>query len=391
MNFSNITEIKNVGILVYGRFPTEKAYGTHIVEVAKAFLSNHKKVTIFYSKTNNKYTINEDPQTFYDIPQNIEVKALDNFDYTNFRLFSLLPSILKKLMWNLGAFFWAKKIRPNLNDMDLLWSTNPNLLVPQKKLNKLLIYEKHGAAKYLQRLSIISLSRNSNAVFVSTSKKSHDELKKINHSKTIFLPNGVDLSRYTNEVVNNETINIGYIGMLETYGKGKGVEEAVKTLCDLNLVHKFNLTIIGGPKNRIKKIREICSENNIDALIKDRVPYSEVPFEMQKLDIGIIPYPDDLHMSLYASPLKFFEYAAAGAAILCSDLRSHLDLKELNLGVEYFEESNWKDFESKIIRLVEDREYLEKLKVKSKKNIKNYSWEKRFESLMEFSVRSSTG
>ena len=39
-------------------------------------------------------------------------------------------------MWNLGAFFWAKKIRPNLNDMDLLWSTNPNLLVPQKKLNK---------------------------------------------------------------------------------------------------------------------------------------------------------------------------------------------------------------------------------------------------------------
>ena len=294
-------------------------------------------------------------------------------------------------MWNLSAFFWAKKIRPNLNDMDLLWSTNPNLLVPQKKLNKLLIYEKHGAAKYLQRLSIISLSRNSNAVFVSTSKKSHDELKKINHSKTIFLPNGVDLSRYTNEVVNNETINIGYIGMLETYGKGKGVEEAVKTLCDLNLVHKFNLTIIGGPKNRIKTIREICSENNIDALIKDRVPYSEVPFEMQKLDIGIIPYPDDLHMSLYASPLKFFEYAAAGAAILCSDLRSHLDLKELNLGVEYFEESNWKDFESKIIRLVEDREYLEQLKVKSKKNIKNYSWEKRFESLMEFSVRSSTG
>ena len=391
MNFSNITEIKNVGILVYGRFPTEKAYGTHIVEVAKAFLSNHKKVTIFYSKTSNKYTIDEDPQTFYDIPPNIELTVLDNFDYTKFRLFSLLPSILKKLMWNLGAFFWAKKIRPNLNDMDLLWSTNPNLLVPQKKLNKLLIYEKHGAAKYLQRLSIVSLSRNTNTVFVSTSKKSHDELKKINNSKTIFLPNGVDLSRYANEVVNNETINIGYIGMLETYGKGKGVEEAVKTLCDLNLVHKFNLTIIGGPENRIKTIRKICSENNIDAFIKDRVPYSEVPFEMQKLDIGIIPYPDDLHMSLYASPLKFFEYAAAGAAILCSDLKSHLDLKELNLGVEYFEESNWKDFESKIIRLLDDREYLEQLKVKSKKNIKNYSWEKRFESLMEFSVRSSTG
>lgn len=391
MNFSNITEIKNVGILVYGRFPTEKAYGTHIVEVAKAFLSNHKNVTIFYSKTSNKYTIDDNPQTFYDIPENIEIKALENFDYTNLRIFSLLPSIVKKLIWNLGAFFWAKKIRPNLIDMDLLWSTNPNLLVPQKKLSKLLIYEKHGAAKYLQRLSIFSLSRYSNVVFVSTSKKSHDELKKINSFRTIYLPNGVDLSRYTNEKVTNDILNIGYIGMLETYGKSKGVEEALKTLCDLKLVHKFNLTVIGGPNSRIEAIRKICSENNIDAFIKNRVPYNEVPFEMQKLDIGIIPYPDDLHMSLYASPLKFFEYAAAGAAILCSDLNSHLDLKELNLGVEYFEESNWKDFESKIIRLLEDRDYLKQLQVKSKKNIKNYSWEKRFESLMEFSVRSSTG
>ena len=34
-------------------------------------------------------------------------------------------------------------------------------------------------------------------------------------------------------MVNNETINIGYIGMLETYGKGKGVEEAVKTFQNL--------------------------------------------------------------------------------------------------------------------------------------------------------------
>ena len=42
MNFANTTEIKDIRILVYGRFPTEKAYGTHIVEVAKAFLNNQK-------------------------------------------------------------------------------------------------------------------------------------------------------------------------------------------------------------------------------------------------------------------------------------------------------------------------------------------------------------
>ena len=31
-------EMKNIGIIVYGRFPTEKAYGSHIIDIANGFL-----------------------------------------------------------------------------------------------------------------------------------------------------------------------------------------------------------------------------------------------------------------------------------------------------------------------------------------------------------------
>ena len=51
------TNFKHIGLLVYGRFPTEKAYGGHVFEIAKSFTELNIKTTIFYSKTNNKKTI----------------------------------------------------------------------------------------------------------------------------------------------------------------------------------------------------------------------------------------------------------------------------------------------------------------------------------------------
>ena len=120
MNRSNSLMIKKVGILVYGRFPTEKAYGTHIVEVAKAFSNNKKSVTIFYSKTNNDFSIDESPESFYDIPPNIELKELNNYDFTKLKIFNLLPGFFKKFIWNFGAIYWSKSVRSELVNMDLL-------------------------------------------------------------------------------------------------------------------------------------------------------------------------------------------------------------------------------------------------------------------------------
>ena len=39
-------EMKNIGIIVYGRFPTEKAYGSHIIDIADGFLENNCNVHV---------------------------------------------------------------------------------------------------------------------------------------------------------------------------------------------------------------------------------------------------------------------------------------------------------------------------------------------------------
>ena len=209
-----------------------------------------------------------------------------------------------------------------------------------KKTKKVLVFEKHGAARYLQKISIKKLSKYSKINFIATSKKSFEELSKVNTDKTLYLPNSVDISRYKNtQKYFSKSVNIGYVGMLETYGVKKGVYEAFMELYKLSKKYKIILTIIGDPSIERKRIENIFKDSDVKLVSKPRVPLSEVANEIKKLDVGIIPYPDEKHMNLYASPMKFFEFAASGVAIVASDIQSHIDLKELELGVQYFEKT----------------------------------------------------
>ena len=47
-------------------------------------------------------------------------------------------------------------------------------------------------------------------------------------------------------------------------------------------------------------------------------------------------------------PIKIFEYAAGSAAILSSDIKSNLELKETQLGITYFRAGDYIDFNKKI-------------------------------------------
>ena len=379
------TNLNKIALIVYGRFPTERAYGAHVFEVAKSFSDLKLETSILYSKTENKLTIDQDPQAFYGIDSNIQFKQLENIDLTKYKIYEILPSFIQKIIWSFSAYIWAKKNIKHFQYYDVLWSTNPNILVPLKKIKKVLVFEKHGAAKYLQRISIKILSKYSKINFIATSKKSFEELFKLNKEKTLYLPNAVDINRYKNSSKSvNETINIGYVGMLETYGVKKGVYEAFKELLKLSKNYKISLTLIGDPSNERERIESIFKSSDVALISKPRLPLFEVAKEIKKLDIGIIPYPDVKHMNLYASPMKFFEFAASGVAIVASDIKSHKDLKQLNLGVQYFEKNNFSDFRHKIENLLKNRDQITYLSNLSERNIKNFSWEKRSKTILEF-------
>ena len=274
-----------------------------------------------------------------------------------------------------------------------MWSTNPNLLISHISNHERIIYEKHGAGKFIQKYVVKKLSKYKNVFFVGTSKTSYYELLSLSPERTIHLTNGVNLNSYKTKEFHEKKLklNIGYIGMLETYGEDKGVKKAFLELKNIAKDYDFKLTLIGGPKEKIDEIVEEFQDTNIELFYKYKIPKNQVPEYIKNLDIGIVPYPNEFHMTNYASPLKIFEYAAGNAAILSSDIKSNLELNDTQLGITYFKAGDYIDFREKITKLILDDDFRNSLIENSKKNINNFSLKNRIELLINFCVRSSIG
>lgn len=388
---SKLSDKKDIAIALYARFPTEMAYGNHVMQIAKAFSKNNCNVNIYYPKTYNSKTLKETPEEYYGQIKNVNYVMVSNRDLTSYKIYNLLPSILKKLLFSLSTFMWARKLKNNQGET-IIWSTNPNILYIVQKFFDKIIYEKHGEAKYIQKFSISKIKKNKNALMVGVTQESFNELiGSIN--QPLHLPNGVDEDVFkVLDVDKNANITIGYLGMLETYGVDKGVLESIKKIDILNNKYFLNTKVIGGPEHKLQEIK-----NYVDtSIFKDRffinsvVPHKEVPNLLNQFDIGIVPYPDNQHMTKYASPMKIFEMAACGVPILASDINSHKELKDLKLGIMYFEHNNFHDFSIKLEELITNDSLRSELSNKSLLNIDKLFWSKRINTILQ-SARSSTG
>ena len=370
---------QKINVLVYGRMPTEKAYGIHALNQAKSFFEQGYDVTLIYPKTNNEKTIQKSIGDYYKEDFHFNINEVDFFDITSLKIYKLSPNFIKMFMWIFSSYIWSLKVRKNIRN-SIVWSTNPVVCYVQQKSNKV-IFEKHGEGKRLQRLFIKRLN-SERCYLIGTTKLSYDELIQVN-KQSLYLPNGVDLKKFKPNQFHTKEITVGYAGMLETYGVDKGVYDSVKTMLKIMDEISFNAVIIGGPKNKIleieKLIRNSKHENNF--VIKDRISQNELANEIQKFDIGIVPYPSNNHMELYASPLKIFEYLASGVVPLVSDLPAH---KELNYpGIFYFQKNNFDSFYKELFALLQDSN-LDNYKEKIINSLENISLEKRSKKILNF-------
>lgn len=382
---------KKVALITFARFPSEMAYGIHLVQIAKSFAENNCDVNVYYPKTYNLKTINELPSDYYKVNSDINFKEIENVDITSYKIYRIAPKILQKFAFSINTFIWGYKVRKNLDNEDYLWSTNPNLILVLKNLFKLSFYEKHGEAKYIQKFSISKLKRDNNVQMIGITKKSYEELfDSIN--PPIYLPLGVDRELFFPKHLKTSHLTIGYVGMLETHNVDKGVLNACKEIVKINNDFETKTIIVGGPNKKLEEIKKFVEVNNKSSYfeINEFVPHEEVPEIISKFDIGIVPYPNNKHMSLYASPMKIFELASCGVPILASDIESHIELESLNLGIVYFDHQNFDDFNQKLINLIKDEKLRNDLTEKSLNNIDKLSFVNRAKEML-ISACGSTG
>ncbi|MSP96924.1 MAG: glycosyltransferase [Betaproteobacteria bacterium] len=96
----------------------------------------------------------------------------------------------------------------------------------------------------------------------------------------------------------------------------KGVSELVSAAGRLA---GCRLLLMGGDERRIAELKSQCLPGGAEIEFSGRLPHAQVMVRLGESCIAILPNRDDTD-SAFTSPIKLFEYMAAGCAIVASDL-----------------------------------------------------------------------
>lgn len=113
-------------------------------------------------------------------------------------------------------------------------------------------------------------------------------------------------------------LQIGYVGQLYP---GKGMELIGRLALSMP---DFSFHVVGGSRSEIDHWRKTLPARNLH--FHGHVPHSQVLRYLKSFDVLLAPYQRRVEtartndIASWMSPLKIFEYMAAGSPIVCSDL-----------------------------------------------------------------------
>ena len=182
---------------------------------------------------------------------------------------------------------------------------------------------------------------------------------------------------------------VGFVGRFSLFDQEKGIPELIEAIA-IGEDPVATLVCVGGPMDRVPAYLDHARRLGLDLerlRFVDKVPSAEVPMWLRALDVGVIPYPDEPHFALAASPLKLFEYMAAGLPIVATDLPStRLTLTDGSNAL-LVEAGNIGSLAGGINRLLEDPALARRLGEAAQASVSGRTWNARAARILEFADR----
>jgi glycosyltransferase involved in cell wall biosynthesis len=137
------------------------------------------------------------------------------------------------------------------------------------------------------------------------------------------VPNGVDTDRVRpGDARDPRAYTVGFVGTLRPW---HGVDDLVAAVAQLRTgVPTARLRLIGDGPGR-QQLLDLSEQLDVPADCTGVIAPTDVPAQLHRLDVAVAPYP--AHAD-YFSPLKLYEYLAAGLPVVASAVGQVPDILE---------------------------------------------------------------
>jgi len=179
---------------------------------------------------------------------------------------------------------------------------------------------------------------------------------------------------------------IYYVGQLYPWkGAGLVVDVAAR-------IPEAKVVIVGGQTNWTQfdpDIAALAEQARVLGVaerveLRGHVPYDRVPAVLADASVALLPLPDEPVARLFTSPLKLFDYMAAGVPIVASDLPALREILRDEENALLARPDDPEDFAKAVRRLLADRALAERLGRQARADVLGYSWDARAGALLDF-------
>ena len=249
-----------------------------------------------------------------------------------------------------------------------------------------LVYEAHevfaDTVPARKRAKFVALEQevvSGAAAIVANSKATADRLEALygRPKHLLILPNGVTRPVSLPDKPWHECAkHVIYAG---SFFGWKGVSDLLSAAA---MLPGFRITLIGGDDEQVARLRAAAPLPEAELEFLPRLPQKQVMEYLQSACIAVLPNRPELDSS-FTSPIKLFEYMAAGCAVVASDLPP---IREVLAADEaaWFVPGDAHSLAQAIRALASNPAYARNMGERLREKSENYTWRNRAQQLKAF-------
>lgn len=206
---------------------------------------------------------------------------------------------------------------------------------------------------------------------------------KINNLEYIVLDDGADYTSFNkSKILKTKKNTCIYIG---SFFKGKGIEIIVELS---KMLPHIDFHLFGDLKT-LGNMNGYQFKSNIRFF--DYIDYNKIPKILGNYELALMPFQTkigarskNLEISKYISPLKMFDYLAAGKVIIATKMKAYEHILKNNDNSFLLSSKDFNKWKLLINNILKNPNKFKSIKVNAKNTAKKYSWNNRALKFVNF-------